>query len=135
MRRVVWALAIGMLFAAAPSAHHSYAGYATTMVDVEGVLEAFEYINPHSFVKIRSDEGVLYVGEWTAIRRLQQYGVQHDTLKKGDRLVVTGLPRLDMAQSGLITIRAMRRPSDGWSWEPNVGVRIPGPARATGGTP
>jgi hypothetical protein len=105
------------------AAHHSYAGYARETLDIEGVLDAFERVNPHAFLKVRGTDGVLYLGEWVALRRLLQDGVHEDTLKVGDRLVITGLPRLDIKESGLITIRGLRRPVDGWSWAPNLGVR------------
>jgi hypothetical protein len=124
MRTKLWlAIAVAAAAAGTAQAHHSYAGYSTKAIEIEGVLEGLDWVNPHAFVKIRAANGFLYLGEWTAIRRLEQYGVHKDTLEVGDRLVITGLPRLDIDETGLITIRGLRRPADGWSWAPNSGVQ------------
>jgi hypothetical protein len=128
MKRIlVTALAAAIVSGARPVAHHSYSGYSPHPIEIEGTLERFERVNPHAFLKVRAADGVLYMGEWVNVRRLEQYGIGPDALRAGDRLVLTGLPRLDIAESGLITVRGIRRVSDGWTWEPHTGVQT-GPA-------
>ena len=87
-------LAIAAAAAGAPlSAHHSYSAYHTDrLVEIEGVIDEFEWRAPHSLLKVKADDGQLYIFEWQAPLSLQRRGVQQDTLKAGDRIVVTGNP-------------------------------------------
>jgi hypothetical protein len=108
-----------LMIAAGPTstAHHSYAAYHTDrLIDVEGVVEAFDWISPHSLLKIRADDGRLYIGEWRAAAAMHRTGVDRDTLRLGDRLVVSGNPRRDIDDSGVVNIKAIRRLADGWRW-------------------
>jgi Family of unknown function (DUF6152) len=118
MRHALFALAIAAAAAATPlSAHHSYSGYDTDrLVEVQGVLEAFEWVAPHSLLKVKDDEGSLHIFEWQAPFSLQRRGVQEDTLKKGDRLVVAGNPHRGFDENRILNLKSVRRPADGWKW-------------------
>jgi uncharacterized protein DUF6152 len=99
------------------SAHHSYSAYDTDRImEVEGVLDAFEWVAPHSLIKIKDEEGRLYIFEWQAPFSLQRRGVQQDTLKKGDRLVLTGNPHRGFEENRILNFKSVRRPDDGWKW-------------------
>jgi hypothetical protein len=86
------------------------------IVDVQGVLEAFEWVAPHSLLKVKDDEGRLYIFEWQAPLSLQRRGIQEDTLKKGDRLVVTGNPHRGFDENRILNFKSVKRPADGWKW-------------------
>ena len=95
------------------------------VVEIDGTLESFEIINPHSLLEIRSGDTV-YAFEWAATRGIERLGIGHDTLKAGDRLIVSGSPRRDFEETLLLTIQSVHRPSDGWCWSrgqfPTVGT-------------
>src|SRR5512134_1746681 len=92
MTRVVIALAVALAAAGASlSAHHSYSAYHTDrLVEIEGIIDEFEWRAPHSLLKVKTDDGSLHIFEWQAPRSLQRRGVQQDTLKEGDRVIVSG---------------------------------------------
>jgi len=51
-------------------AHHSYSAYhRDQIIEVEGVVESFEFISPHSFLRVKADDGRVYIGEWRAAGR------------------------------------------------------------------
>ena len=103
------------------SAHHSFA--ATYLADnettIEGTLAAFLYRNPHAFVHVNvtdaDGETVRWAIEWGGAATLTGQDVNRDTLKPGDRVVITGNPGRDPADNRL-RLRRIERPSDGWSW-------------------
>jgi hypothetical protein len=99
------------------SAHHSYSAYERDrIVEVQGVLEEFDWVAPHSLLKVKDDEGRLYIFEWQAPFSLQRRGVREDTLKKGDRLVVTGNPHREFEMNRILNFKSVSRPADGWKW-------------------
>ena len=99
------------------AAHHSYSAYETNrLVEVQGVLEEFEWRAPHSLIKVKDDEGRLYIFEWQASGSLQRRGVQEDTLKKGDRLVLTGNPHRSFEENRILNFKSVKRPADGWKF-------------------
>lgn len=108
------------------AAHHSYGAYdRKRVVEIDGTLESFEIINPHSLLKIRSGDAV-YAFEWAATRGIERLGIGHGTFKAGDRLIVGGSPRRDFEETLLLTIQSVHRPADGWRWSrgqfPTVGT-------------
>src|SRR5688572_16448719 len=107
------------------SAHHSFAAFyfEDQSVSIEGVVTEFHYVNPHAWVYIsaRDVEGVLRTvgAEWSNPARLAQAQIGKDTLKPGDRVIVTGSPSRD-AQDYKIHLKRIERPSDGWTWAGRV---------------
>ena len=75
----------------------------------------FNWAAPHSFLKVRAGD-TLYALEWAAPNGLTRQGVQRDTLKVGDRIIVTGNPHREIADNGIVRLRSIRRLSDGWNW-------------------
>jgi hypothetical protein len=117
MRRVLFAgVAAAMLAGGSLAAHHSYSAYHTDLViQIDGRLETFEWVNPHSLLKIRTADAS-YTVEWRAPNAMLRTGIDKDWLKVGDRLIVTGNPRRDLAESGVVNLKTVQRPSDGWAW-------------------
>jgi hypothetical protein len=103
------------------TAHHSFAAhyFEEQTVSLEGDLVEFEYTNPHAWVHLvaRDESGAprKYSAEWGNITRLSQRGVTKETLRPGDRLIVTGSPGRNPADRK-IHLKQIVRPSDGWQW-------------------
>jgi hypothetical protein len=119
---------LGLLLPVTPaSAHHSVAGdyFMDQRATVEGEVAQFLYRNPHSFLQVtskdpRTGESITWNVEWNGAGRLVREGVQADTLKPGDHVIVTGQPGRTGADHRMHMVN-ITRPSDGWKW--NRGVR------------
>jgi hypothetical protein len=68
MKRALSVVAIIMATAgSSTSAHHSYSAYdMTRLVDIEGTVDEFVWIAPHSLLIVRTDEARVYKAEWRA---------------------------------------------------------------------
>src|SRR5258705_7919934 len=79
-------------------AHHSAS--ATYIhgksVKIEGTLKEFIWRNPHSFMKVQAPdekgEMQIWVIEWAAPQQLTEQGLTTNTLRPGDRVIITGKP-------------------------------------------
>jgi hypothetical protein len=75
------------------SAHHGRAGY-TEPSTVKGTVTSVEWRNPHCFINfdVKDDKGntVHWVGELSAPQTMLAAGVNKNTLKPGDEIVVKG---------------------------------------------
>lgn len=112
-----------VLLAAAPLAgHHSFSAYyfEEQSVTIEGEVAEFDYRAPHAWLYLMApdDRGEMrrYAAEWANPRRLRGDGITRDTLKPGDRVVVTGSPGRT-ASEYKIHLKRIRRPADGWAWD------------------
>jgi len=108
---------------AATWAHHSFAAtYSESeTITIEGKMVQFSFRNPHSFVQVEvtgeDGETVRWAVEWAGTAQLQRTGVENDTLKYGDMVVVTGNPGRRPEQHRL-RMRTVSRP-DGFTWGTN----------------
>jgi hypothetical protein len=123
----VLSLAIGaVLLSAAAYAHHSYAATYDVAheVKLEGRLVQFVYRNPHSFVHVQAPDqnGVAqrWAVEWAGTGQLAEAGVQRDTLKVGDQVVIVGRPSRVPGEYRALMVR-LTRPSDGFTWGGRAG--------------
>lgn len=99
-------------------AHHSWGAFydMCTRVTVEGAIDTIEWKDPHTWIALKTDDSTLYRIELTSARGLERVGLKPDTLKPGDRIIVTGSPMRDPAQ-----IRARfpdMKTSPGWETDP-----------------
>lgn len=122
MRRTLLTLALAMLIAGIPAgAHHSFATYyfENQSITIEGDVQEFQFRSPHAILLFaaRGPEGQMhtYAAEWGNPRRLGGQGIDKDTLKTGDRVVVTGSPGRN-ASDYKVHLKGIQRPTDGWSW-------------------
>ena len=97
-------------------AHHSYAAYDREHpVSIEGNIEHVVFANPHTILVIRVAD-TEYVVEWGSILQLQRSNIAKDTLKVGDRVLVTGSAFRNQAVHKMSLLTQIRRPADGWVW-------------------
>ena len=117
MKQVLCAAAfIASVAGTSASAHHSWAAFdQTQVVEIDGVLEESMWAAPHSVLKVRTAER-MYTIEGPALYALRRRGLNGDMLKTGDRIVVGGNPRRDIAESGVMSLESVQRLSDGWRW-------------------
>jgi len=124
--RVVVILAVwACLLAGRAGAHHSFA--ATYFEDktqtIEGTIVQFMFRGLHSFVHVEAPDGngQMQRGavEWAATAQLKESGVDYESLKPGDHVIVTGNPGRT-ASDHRLRMQSVERPKDGWKWSGTV---------------
>ncbi len=109
-------------------AHHSFAAFyfESETMTVEGEIQEFQYRNPHAWVYVMApdEKGQMqrFGAEWGGPGRLSRQGIQADTLKPGDRVIITGAPGRE-PEKRVLHLKSIRRASDGWTWGGNRGRR------------
>ena len=110
-------------------AHHSYAATYDTSKEVklDGKLVQFVYRNPHSFVhlEVADDKGVpqRWAIEWSGGGQLANQGVQRDSLKVGDEVVILGRPSRVPGEFRALMV-TLKRPADGFTWGNRTGQAV-----------
>jgi uncharacterized protein DUF6152 len=128
MKRAMFILLLaGVLLACTTTyAHHSFASTydETKKITVEGKLVQFLFRNPHSFVHVMApdEDGTMqrWAIEWGGAGQLGGQGVTRETLKPGDKVIITGNPGRNPADHRVRMV-TLRRPSDGFGWGTNAG--------------
>ena len=108
MKLKVASLAVVMAaaFTAPAYAHHSFAMFdAQKTVTLQGTVKEFEWINPHSWLRIlvndeNSGKPVLWAVELSSPGRLVTMGMRADSVKAGDAVSVTFHPMKDGTRGG-----------------------------------
>lgn len=102
-------------------AHHSFAAVyqANETIQIEGKVVQFLYRNPHSVLHVLAEDSTgattRWAIEWQGATQLGAGGVNAQTLKPGDPVVVTGNPgRVEAEHRMLLT--TIRRTTDGFGW-------------------
>ncbi len=118
---VVLFVAAATLVGAQAYAHHSFAAtyLEDRMVTIEGDLVQFMFRNPHSWVHVNVKEKdgtvVRYAVEWGGAGQLGGQGVDRDTLKIGDHVIISGNPARN-AKTHQVRMLALHRTKDGFGW-------------------
>jgi hypothetical protein len=127
MQRWILAAAAGIAVSgSAISAHHSIAAAYDSgrQVTVKGVVSQFLFVTPHPILGIDVVDDAGAPQQWRLEMdnrsELTEVGMSADTLKRGDRVVVTGSPGRNQPQT--LYIRRLERPADGF-WYEQVGTR------------
>jgi hypothetical protein len=128
MKRWAVSFAFGMAVSGlAADAHHSIAAVydSSRKATVEGAVTRFQFVNPHPLLMIEVTDGSgkaaqEWVLEMDNRSELAAVGVTAETLKPGDRIVVSG--SLARAQANRLYISRLDRPADGFRYE-QVGSR------------
>ena len=118
---VVLLVAAASLFGVQAYAHHSFAAtyLEDQMVTIEGDLVQFLFRNPHSFVHVNVKEKdgkvVRYAVEWGGAGQLGGQGVNRETLKIGDHVIISGNPGR-RPEDKRVRMLSLLRPKDGFGW-------------------
>ena len=127
MRRVLFiVVGAALLAGTAAYAHHSYAATydQQSEVKLDGKLVQFVYRNPHSFVHVQAPDASgaqqRWAVEWAGTGQLAEAGVQRDTLKVGDAVVIVGRPSRVRGEYRALMVR-LTRPADGFTWGGRAG--------------
>jgi hypothetical protein len=104
---VVLAMVVVSLSGGVLSAHHSVAGYDTQKeVVLHGVIKEFNWRNPHVYVvwevKDASGKVVEWAGEMNSPTSMIQVGMNRNSLKAGDEVVITVNPSRTNNPLGII---------------------------------
>ena len=105
MKRWILPIAAGIAMPVlAAYAHHSISGVydSSRQVTIEGIITQFHFINPHPFVvmETRNSSGAQqWRLEMDNRSELVEVGMNSETLKPGDRIVVSGSPGRTQSQS------------------------------------
>jgi len=111
---------LGILAAtAAAYAHHSFAATydESKTIEIRGKIVVFSFRNPHSLITVevtKESKKVRWAVEGPGSTQLANSGVQNDTLKYGDEVVITGNPSRTPDEPKL-RLKTMKRP-DGFSF-------------------
>ena len=128
-RNVLLVLVAVLLTAAAAYAHHSYgATYEVSKeIRLQGKLVQFVFRNPHAFVHVQAPDsnGVMqrWAVEWSGTTQLGAAGVNAQTLKIGDEIVILGRPSRVPNEYRALMVN-LKRPSDGFTWGTKEGERV-----------
>jgi len=115
------AAASAILASSAAYAHHSYAATydVTHEIKLEGKIVQFVYRNPHSFVHVAANDekGVAqrWAVEWSGTTQLNKAGVDKESLKVGDVVIITARPSRVAGEYRALML-TLKRPSDGFTW-------------------
>lgn len=127
IRRMFLLVIAGALLAGtAAYAHHSFGATYNSkeQIKVEGKLVQFVFRNPHSFVYIEApdEKGTTqrWAVEWSGAAALGGQGVNRDTLRVGDHVVVTGRPSRSPGEYR-VQMLTLKRPADGLTWGGRAG--------------
>jgi hypothetical protein len=122
VKRALFVLAAAALAGSVPArGHHSFAAHyhEDQSVTIEGEVLDFQFRNPHAWVYVLApDEGGQtrqYGAEWGSPSRLNHQGITKETIRRGDRLIVSGSPGRNPSEY-TIHMKRVERPADGWRW-------------------
>lgn len=107
----------------AAHAHHSIADFYDSgrRATVDGVVTQFQFVSPHPMLSIKDRRTAqVWTLEMDNRREMEDIGMTADTLKPGDRLVVTG--SLARREANRMYVDRLERPADGYAFE-QVGSR------------
>lgn len=113
--------ALALLGSVPASGHHAFGSYyfEDQSVAIEGDVVELDYRNPHAWVHIMATDlngkAQKVSAEWASPGRLNQQGITKDTLKPGDRVIITGSPSRDESQYKM-HLKGIERRADGWKW-------------------
>ena len=122
MRTILTAAAASVVLAgSAAYAHHSYAATYDVAheIKLEGKIVQFVYRNPHSFVHVTTTddkgESQRWAVDWSGTTQLNNAGVNKESLKVGDVVVITARPSRVAGEFRALML-TLKRPSDGFTW-------------------
>ena len=107
-KTVLGSIALALTFIVVPaSAHHSFAMYDNgRIVTVSGTVKEFDWVNPHSWVRItvtaQDGKQELWAIELASVGQQARIGWKPDTLKPGDKVTAQIRPMKDGTRGGML---------------------------------
>ena len=125
VKAAVLVLAGALLFGMTAYAHHSFASTYDLgkQVKIEGKMVQFLFRNPHSFVHVETADGERWSIEWAGGGQLAGNGIDRNTLKVGDPVVVSGNPTRTEGERRLRMV-TLKRTTDGLTWGNREGEKV-----------
>jgi hypothetical protein len=120
-KRLFIIVLVALALTGAASAHHSISSAydSRRSVSLEGSVVEFRFVNPHPYVMATAtaDDGqsVTWRLEMDNRRELESIGMSVQTLRPGDRILVTGSPSWTEPRS--LYVRKLVRSSDGFEYQ------------------
>jgi hypothetical protein len=120
---IITAILIGAVSA---GAHHSVAALydANKTIKIEGTIISFSFRSPHSLLIVEAPDSQGKVQRWdvawNAARELAGQNITRESLKAGDKVVISGNPGR-RAEDHIVRMVAFLRPSDGLTWGNRAG--------------
>ena len=107
LRALVAAVLVAFLYPASSLAHHSNVAYEVTkVITITGVVQKFEWVNPHTWLHVEVDVGkggkVVWECEGRAPGVLGRAGWSRTVLKQGERVTVDMSPAKDGSKTSII---------------------------------
>ncbi len=103
---VVVVLAVALVPLPAESHHSNVAYEVTKVVTITGVVRAFDWVNPHTWVHVVVDDGKGGTVEWACEGRapgiLSRAGWTRSSLKPGERVTIDMSPAKDGSKVSII---------------------------------
>ncbi len=126
MRTVMLLVLAAAVAAGSAFAHHSYGATYDVKKEVrlEGKLLQFVYRNPHAYVHMQAKDAdgkeQRWAVEWAGTAQLSSAGVNKESLKVGDEIIVTARPSRVPGEYRVLMVN-LRRPLDGFTWGARAG--------------
>lgn len=126
LRLALIIVAAASLFGTTAFGHHSFAAVYNSKKEIklQGKIVQLLYRNPHSYVQIEApdESGVMqrWSVEWGGAAQLGGQGVQRDTFKTGDVVIIMCNPSRTPGEYRA-KMNSLKRPSDGLSWGTRAG--------------
>ena len=101
--------------------HHSVSALydASKSIKIEGKILSFSFRSPHSLLVVEApdSQGTMQRWDvaWNAARELAGQNITRESLKAGDKIVVTGNPGR-RPEDHIVRMVTFLRPSDGLTW-------------------
>ena len=144
-RSLVIPVAMALCLYAVPSAHahhsHPYFYDQCRIITIEGQAESIRWIDPHTLVVLRLDDGRAYTIDWNPQSRLTNNGLigpAKAALMSGARIAVSGNPIRTSAEirqhfpdytqdvnPNTVDPMSIRRTDGSWNWTRTAADRMP----------
>jgi hypothetical protein len=102
-------------------AHHSVSALydVSKTIKIQGTIISFSFRSPHSLLIVEAPDAEGKVQRWdvawNAARELAQQNITRESIKAGDKVVISGNPGR-RTEDHIVRMVSFLRPSDGLSW-------------------
>ena len=94
----------GLMLGAVACAHHSFAQFGSSTLQIEGTVTRFEWTNPHGWIWLEVPDGKGGSVEWAlecqSPSGLSRHGWNRKTLQPGDKVTAALHPMRDGSNAG-----------------------------------